>query len=139
VVDRDAGQVRPDVSRFLARGNHDDTGWSGLEAEALYHRTMTMTNTQTQTIDSTCATCSSVFVGPGRTFVTVVGTGETGLRAQVRCTPTAGTAPFASLNTSDASCPIWASIYTTTQPGSDYGALFITFNVDDNPKKARGY
>ena len=67
-----------------------------------------------------------------------MGTGGTGLRAQVRCTPTASTAPFPSLNTSDTSCPIWASIYTTNQ-GANFGAQFITFNVDGNPKKATGY
>jgi hypothetical protein len=77
-------------------------------------------------------------VGPGRTFVAVVGTGGTGLRAQVRCTPTATTAPFRSLNTSDPSCPIWASIYTMDQ-GARFGALFITFNVGGNPKKAHAY
>ena len=38
----------------------------------------------------------------------------------------------------DSSCPIWASIYTTNQ-GADYGAQFMTFHVDGNPKKARGY
>ena len=43
-----------------------------------------------------------------------------------------------SLNTSDPSCPIWASIYTTGQ-GANFGAQFIEFNVDGNPKKARGY
>ena len=75
-------------------------------------------------------------MGPGRTLVSVVGTGGTGLRAQVRCTPTAATAPSASLNTCDPSCPIWASIYTTNQ-GVNFGAQFITFNVDGNPKKAR--
>ena len=77
-------------------------------------------------------------MGPGRTFVSVVGTGGTGLRSQVRCTPTASTPPYASLNTSDPSCPIWASIYTTNQ-GANYGVLFITFNVDGNPKKAHAY
>ena len=46
--------------------------------------------------------------------------------------------PFPSLNTSDPSCPIWASIYTTNQ-GANFGAQFVTFNVDGNPKKARSY
>lgn len=131
-------------------GKGDEMGWDVYETcrrkgaivitghEHTYHRTRTMTNTQTQTIDGTCSSGSSVCVGPGRTFVTVVGTGGTGLRAQVRCTPTASTAPYASLNTSDPSCPIWASIYTTNQ-GAAYGAQFITFNVDGNPKKAHAY
>jgi len=46
--------------------------------------------------------------------------------------------PFPSLNTSDASCPIWAAIYTS-DPGANYGAQFITFNVGGDPKKATGY
>jgi hypothetical protein len=57
---------------------------------------------------------------------------------QIRCAPTAATAPYPSLNTSDPSCPIWASIYTTNQ-GANFGAQFITFNVDGDPKKACGY
>jgi hypothetical protein len=97
-----------------------------------------MTNTQNQTIDPSCSSGGSVCVGPNRTFVAVVGTGGTGLRAQDRCTPTASTLPHASLNSSDPSCPIWASIYTTNQ-GATFGALFITFNVDGNPRKARAY
>jgi hypothetical protein len=68
----------------------------------------------------------------------VVGTGGTGLREQIRCTPSSSTPPYPSLNTSDPSCPIWAAIYTTTQ-GANYGVQFITFNVDGNPKKARSY
>jgi hypothetical protein len=70
--------------------------------------------------------------------VSVVGAGGIGLRDQSRCLPASMTAPFPSLNTSDASCPIWASIYTTNQ-SAKLGALFITFNVDGNPRKARGY
>lgn len=131
-------------------GKGDEMGWAVYEAcrqkgaiiitghEHTYHRTRTMTNTQTQTIDPSCSGGSSVCVGPGRTIVSVVGTGGTGLRAQVRCAPTAATAPYPSLDTSDPSCPIWASIYTTNQ-GVNYGIQFITFNVDGNPRKARSY
>jgi predicted phosphodiesterase len=138
------------MSKMQVGGKGDEMSWPIYEAcrqkgaiivtghEHSYHRTKTMTNTQTQTIDSSCSTGGSLCVGPGRTFVTVVGSGGTGLRTQVRCAPSAGAPPYASLNTSDASCPIWASIYTTTQHAT-YGALFITFNVDGNPKKARGY
>jgi predicted phosphodiesterase len=139
------------MSRMQVGGKGDEMGWPVYEAcrqkgaiivtghEHSYHRTKTMTNTQTQTIDGTCSSGSSLCVGPGRTFVTVVGTGGTGLRSQMRCTPTAGTAPFAYVGT-ETNCKIWASIYTTSQPGgAAFGALFITFNVDGNPKKARGY
>jgi hypothetical protein len=97
-----------------------------------------MTNITNQTIDPTCSTGGTMCVGPGRTFVQVVGTGGNGLREQIRCTPTAATPPYASLNTTDPSCPIWASIYTTNQ-GATYGATFIVFNVDGNPKKAHAY
>ena len=137
-------------NKMQVGGKGDEMGWAVYEAcrqkgaiivtghEHTYHRTKTMTNTQTQTIDSTCSSGGSLCVGPGRTFVSVVGTGGTGLRNQVRCTPTGATAPFPSLNTSDPSCPIWASIYTTNQ-GANYGALFISFNVSGNPKKAHAY
>jgi hypothetical protein len=97
-----------------------------------------MTNATNQVVDPSCSSGSSLCVGPGRTFVTVSGLGGNSIRTQVRCTPTATTAPFPSLNTSDPSCPIWASIYTSNQSGV-LGAQFITFNVDGNPKKATGY
>jgi hypothetical protein len=134
----------------------DEMGWAVYEAcrkkgaiiitghEHSYHRTKSMTNTQTQTIDSTCSGGSNLCVGAAiagneRTFVAVVGTGGTGLRTLERCKPASGTAPYPSLNTSDPSCPIWASIDTATRSGATFGALFVTFNVDGNPKKARGY
>jgi predicted phosphodiesterase len=138
------------MNKMQVGGQGDEMGWEVYETcrqkgaiiitghEHSYHRTKTLTNTQTQTIDPTCSSGSSLCLGPGRSYVTVVGTGGTGLRSQVRCTPTASTPPYASLNTSDPSCPIWASIYTTNQ-GANFGALFITFNVDGNPKKAHAY
>jgi len=137
-------------NKMQVGGKGDEMGWAVYEAcrqqgalimtghEHTYHRTKTMTNTQNQTIDPTCSSGASVCVGPGRTFVAVVGTGGTGLRSQVRCTPTSSTQPYPSLNTTDPSCPIWASIYTTNQ-GANFGAQFITFNVDGNPRKARSY
>src|SRR5262249_38748626 len=139
-------------ARMQVGGKGDEMGWAVYEAcrlkgaiiqtghEHTYHRTKTMTNTQNQTIDPTCSSGSTLCVEPGRTFVTVSGLGGNSVRDQIRCTPTASTAPFPSLNTSDASCPIWASIYTNNQGASgQYGAQFITFNVDGNPRKARGY
>ncbi len=33
--------------------------------------------------------------------------------------------------------PIWASVYTRTQDAK-YGALFIRFNVNSDPNKAKG-
>ena len=133
----------------------DEMGWDVYETcrkkgaiiitghEHSYSRSKSMTNIQSQTIDSTCSSGNSLCVGAAtlnkeRTFVAVVGTGGTGLREQIRCTPASKTAPFAS-QSSQAGCSIWASMYTTTQTGSTFGALFITFNVDGNAKKARGY
>jgi len=138
------------MAKMQVGGKGDEMGWPVYEAcrqqgaiimsghEHTYHRTKTLTNTQTQIIDTTCSSGSSLCVGAGRTFVNVVGLGGTGIRNQVRCTPSSTTAPFPSLNTSDASCPIWAAIYTSDQ-GANYGAQFITFNVGGNPKKATGY
>lgn len=138
------------MAKMQVGGKGDEMGWPVYEAcrqqgaiimsghEHTYHRTKTMTNTQTQTIDTSCSSGSSLCVGAGRTFVNVVGLGGTGIRNQVRCTPSSTTAPYPSLNTSDASCPIWAAIYTSDQ-GANYGAQFITFNVGGDPKKATGY
>lgn len=138
------------MAKMQVGGKGDEMGWPVYEAcrqqgaiimsghEHTYHRTKTLTNTQTQIIDTTCSGGSSLCVGAGRTFVNVVGLGGTGIRNQVRCTPSSTTVPFPSLNTSDASCPIWAAIYTSDQ-GANYGAQFITFNVGGNPKKATGY
>jgi Calcineurin-like phosphoesterase len=137
-------------NKMQVGGKGDEMGWGVFEAcrqqgaiiinghEHSYHRTKSMSNITNQTLASGCTGGSNLCVGLNRTFVSVVGTGGTGLRSQVRCTPTSSSAPFPSLNTSDPSCKIWASIYTTNQ-GARYGALFITFNVDGNPRKARGY
>ncbi|HKY35779.1 MAG TPA: hypothetical protein VJN18_07570 [Polyangiaceae bacterium] len=137
-------------NKMQVGGKGDEMGWGVYEAcrqqgaiivsghEHSYERTKSMSNITSQTIASGCTSGSSLCVGLNRTFVTVVGTGGVGLRDQDRCSPTSTTAPFPSLNTSDASCKIWASIYTTEQ-GGRHGALFITFNVDGNPRKARGY
>jgi len=129
----------------------DEMGWAVYEKcrqlgaiiitghEHSYERTKTLTDIDTFAIDGSCSTGSTLCVGPGRTFVNVTGMGGTGIRNQDRCTPTSTTAPYPSLNTSDSSCPIWASIYTTNQGATSFGAQFIEFNVDGNPKKARGY
>ena len=68
-------------------------------------------------------------MGSGSTFVFVSGIGGQSIRNQVRCLPI--TYPH-GLNGE------WAKIYTSGQ-GAKYGALFIEFNVDGDPKKARGY
>jgi hypothetical protein len=128
----------------------DEMGWEPYEAcreagafiitghEHSYSRTKTLTNTQTQSVDPTCATGDKLCLSPGRTFVNVVGLGGTGVRGQSRCTPSATAAPFPSLNTTDASCPMWAACYTSAQD-AEFGAQFYTFNVGGNPRRATGY
>ncbi|MDJ0956658.1 MAG: metallophosphoesterase [Arenicellales bacterium] len=69
---------------------------------------------------------------PGSTFAFISGLGGKSRRSQVRCTPTIF--PFGQ----GRGCRgIWASIYSTKQ-NAEYGALFITFNVDGDPTKAVG-
>jgi hypothetical protein len=138
------------MERMQVGGKGDEMGWDTYEAcrragaiivtghEHTYHRTRTLTDTERQTVDATCASGSALCVGRGRTYVSVVGLGGKSIRDQKRCKPVATTPPFPSLNTTDESCPIWASIYTSDQ-NAKYGAQFLIFNVDGNPKKARGY
>jgi hypothetical protein len=66
-------------------------------------------------------------IGPGATFVFVSGLGGESIEKQHRC--------FQGL---DACHQEWASIYTSKQ-GATYGALFITFHINGDPKKAKGY
>ncbi len=122
-------------------GKPDETGWPVYEEtrkcgalittahEHSYARTRTLTNTQTQTVDSTCGDANAVCVDPGRSFVFHSGLGGASIRDQERCLP--ATFPYGCKQE-------WASIYTTNQ-GAKFGALFIDFNVDGDPNKARGY
>ncbi len=131
-------------------GKGDEMGWGVYEAcreegaiivtghEHSYERTKTLVSTELQSVDGACSDGASLCIGPGRTFVTVTGLGGASIRDQQRCTPSADTPPFPSLDTSDASCPIWAAIYTSNQ-GANYGAQFFEFNVGGDPNKASGY
>ena len=114
--------------------------------EHTYERTKTLTNIQSLTVDTAQHPISngvpgnpnSVLVAPGKTFVFVSGLGGNGPRNQDRCLPF--TYPYGG----GSGCNyIWASVYTTDQAStlnaSPFGALFISFNVDGNPNKARGY
>lgn len=137
-------------NKMQVGSKRDEMGWEVYEAcrehgaiiitghEHSYERTKTLSDIDTQTIDSTCSSGNRLCVGPGRTFVSVTGMGGIGIRDQDRCGPTARVAPYPSLNTKDPSCPIWAAIFTRDQ-GADFGAQFIEFNIDGDPKKARGY
>ena len=69
---------------------------------------------------------------PGSTFVFISGLGGKTRRPQLRCAPT--TFPYGQ----GRGCKgIWASIYSAKQ-NALFGALFLTFNIDGNPYKAKG-
>ena len=119
----------------------DDMGWSPYENcrsfgaiiatahEHSYHRTRTLVHTPTQMVDPTCSEPNDLCVGRGRSFVFVSGLGGRSIRNQDRCLP--ATFPHGCNQE-------WANIYTSDQ-GAKYGALFITFNVGGDPRKAHGY
>lgn len=110
--------------------------------EHTYERTKTMTDFDALTVDpnqhpkdtqGVPQNPNSLLVSQGRTFALVTGLGGNGMRNQDRCLPT--TYPYGG----GPGCNyIWANAYTTDQ-GSVHGAVFIIFNVDGNPNKARGY
>jgi len=79
-------------------------------------------------VDSTCSSADHLCLGPGRTFVNVVGLGGNSVRAQSRCLPT--TFPYGCNGE-------WAFIYTSDQSAT-HGAQFMVFN-DGSPNAATGY
>ncbi len=119
----------------------DEVGWQAYEAcreagaliltahEHTYHRTKTLTNMTTQTIDPTCNDPARECVAPGKTFVVVSGIGGHSVRRQIRCLPF--TFPYGCNG-------VWSKIYTVEQNAIP-GALFIIFNYQGNPYKAHGY
>ncbi len=121
-------------------GKSSEVGWDPYEEclkggaiiatghEHSYHRTRTLISTLTQTVDPDWPDPNSLRVTSGATFVFVSGLGGRSIRGQVRCLPT--TFPY-GCNAE------WANIYTATQ-GAKFGALFITFNVEGDPRKAIG-
>ncbi len=118
----------------------DEMGWEVYETcrrlgaivetghEHSYSRTKTLSNIQTQAVDSSCGSANGLCVGLGRTFVNVVGLGGNSVRDQTRCLP--ATAPYGCNGE-------WAFICTANQ-NATYGAQFITFNAGD-PRRAVGY
>jgi hypothetical protein len=82
-----------------------------------YGRSKTMTADQALTVDAACSDPFALCVGPGKHFFFDSSLGGTDLRP---------------LEEEDKAH--WASSYS-----SDFGALFIEFNVDGDPKKAKGY
>ncbi len=123
-------------------GQTDLVGWADYEEcrkggaiiatahQHSYARTRTLSNTQTQSVDVAWPDANTLRVVPGSTFVFHSGIGGTNIGSQTRCLPT--TFPYGCNGE-------WAKIYTSSQtPPAQFGALFITFNVDGDPKKARG-
>lgn len=122
-------------------GKSDQMGWDVYENcrnlgaiiatahEHSYSRTRTLINMQQQIVDPDCASPNALCVAEGKTFAFVSGLGGRSIRDQERCLPTSF--PYGCNGE-------WASIYASQQ-GANYGVLFISFNVDGNPNKARGY
>jgi hypothetical protein len=119
----------------------NDMGWGVYEAcrengaiiatahEHSYERTKTLTSMSNQTVDPDSPNPNRLVVAPGRTFSFVSGLGGESIRVQKRCLPVAP--PYGCEGE-------WAKIYTSNQ-NAQFGALFITFNVNGDPHKAHGY
>jgi len=84
-----------------------------------YSRTKTMTAGKALTVDANCKDPLSLCVGPGRHFIFDSSLGGRDTR---------------DLDATWRVAPHFARTFTGA-----FGALFIDFNVDGNPKKARGY
>jgi predicted phosphodiesterase len=82
-----------------------------------YSRSKTMTADQALTVDPACSDPFALCVGPGKHFFFDSSVGGVGLRTL-----------------DNGNRPHFASTYS-----SDFGALFIEFNVDGDARKARGY
>jgi hypothetical protein len=110
---------------------NDEMGWTIYEncrnqgaivAQAhshTYSRSKTLIKDSDQTVDTACADPLAVCVGPGKHFFFDSSVGGEDTRP---------------LNAGVAAAPYWASTYT-----GSFGALFITFHVGGDPKKAEGY
>ena len=122
-------------------GKADDVSWGAYEEcrkggafivsahEHSYSRTKTLSDMSRQTVDSLWSDPNALRVGAGSSFVAVSGLGGYSIRPQNRCLP--ADYPYGCNEE-------WASIYTSNQ-GAKYGVLFIEFNIDGDPRKARGY
>src|SRR5436309_9033809 len=122
----------------------DEMGWRVYEAckdlgaiiatahEHSYQRTRTLTSMKDLAVDASCADPNALCIAtgsPGRSFAFVSGLGGHSVRDQTRCLP--ATFPYGCKGA-------WAKIYTSDQ-GATFGALFITFNIEGDPRKAQGY
>ena len=122
----------------------DQTGWevydTCLNAGAIiatahehsYHRTKSLIDFHSQglpIVNPLYQDPNNLYVYPGSTFVFVSGLGGKSIRNQDRCLPSEY--PYGCNQE-------WAKAYTSNQQ-ANYGALFVEFNYDGNPYKARGY
>ena len=130
-----------DQTALQVGGKGDEAGWGVYEKcregggivatahEHSYERTKTLTSMSSQIVDPDWPDRFTLRVAPGSTFAFVSGLGGNSIRNQDRCLPT--TYPYGCNDE-------WAMIYTSDQ-GAQFGALFIVFNVDNDPNKAHGY
>lgn len=114
-------------TKMQAGDKSDEAGWDGYETcrkhgaqiitahEHSYARTHLMSDIKNQVV---AGTSNNLVLEPGKSFVTVAGLGGKSIRDQAR---------------NDA---WWAKIYTATQNAKD-GAVFCTYNVENNPRKAK--
>ena len=119
----------------------NEVGWGAYETcrqegaiiatghEHSYSRTKTLLDMQNQLTTPLWPDAGEVSVGNGNTFAFVSGLAGRSIRNQDRCLPI--TPPYGCNGE-------WASIYTSNQ-GANYGAMFIEFHVDGDPRKANGY
>ena len=125
-------------------GKVDQAGWeiydTCLNAGAIiatahehsYHRTKSLVNFHSEgfpQVNPNYTDPNNLYVYPGSTFVFVSGLGGKSIRNQERCLPTVY--PYGCGGE-------WAKVYTSNQQ-ANYGALFIEFNFNGDPTKARGY
>jgi predicted phosphodiesterase len=109
----------------------DEMGWAIYEAcrdggafvaqghSHTYSRSKTLSVTTNQTVDPACSDPLALCVGPGKHFFLDSSLGGVDTR---------------SVNSTIARLPHWASTFS-----GDFGALFIEFHVDGDPRKAKGY
>lgn len=125
-------------------GKIDQTGWevydTCLDAGAIiatahehsYQRTRSIINFHTEEypkVNPLYQDPNDIYVYPGSTFVFVSGLGGKSIRNQDRCLPSEF--PYGCNQE-------WAKVYTSNQQAK-FGALFVEFNYDGDPTKARGY
>jgi hypothetical protein len=97
--------------------------------EHSYHRTKTLESTVAQQVDPGCSDPRQLCVRPGAVPVFVSGLGGRSIRDQKRCLP--ASYPYGCKGE-------WAFVYTASQRAR-FGALFIAFDREGDPRKALGY